>query len=86
METPPPTPTPKTISRQSVCNQRYRNKNRAKYNDYMREYQRKRVQDPVIREKLRVNQLKYYAKKKAKRLAEKHAEKSDDEEILLQPK
>mgnify|MGYP003112615400 CR=1 FL=1 len=86
METPPPPP-PKTIARQSVCNQRYRNKNREKYNDYMREYQRKRIQDPVIREKLRVNQLKYYAKKKAKKLAEKKlAEKPSDEEILLQPK
>jgi len=74
----------KTISKQGVFNQRYRNKHRAKYNDYMREYQRKRSQDPVIREKNRVNQLKYYAKKKAKKLAEK--EKSDDEEILLQPK
>ena len=52
----------------------------------MREYQRKRSQDPVIREKNRVNQLKYYARKKEKRLAEKLAEKSDDEEILLQPK
>ena len=76
----------KTISKQGVFNQRYRNKNRAKYNDYMREYQRKRSQDPVIREKNRVNQLKYYARKKEKRLAEKLAEKSDDEEILLQPK
>jgi len=76
----------KTISKQGVFNQRYRNKHRAKYNDYMREYQRKRSQDPVIREKNRVNQLKYYARKKEKRLAEKLAEKSDDEEILLQPK
>lgn len=74
----------KTISKQGVFNQRYRNKHRAKYNDYMREYQRKRSQDPVIREKNRVNQLKYYARKKEKKLAEK--EKSDDEEILLQPK
>ena len=76
----------KTISKQGVFNQRYRNKHRAKYNDYMREYQRKRSQDPVIREKNRVNQLKYYARKKEKKLAEKLAEKSDDEEILLQPK
>ena len=79
------TPTP-TISRQAVFNQRYRNKNRAKYNDYMKKYQKKRSQDPVIREKNRVYQLKYYAKKKAKKLAEKLSEKSDDEEILLQPK
>ena len=82
METPTPTP---TISKQGIANQRYRNKNRAKYNDYMREYQRKRSQDPVIREKNRVDQLKYYAKKKAKKLAEKLAEKSDDEEIVLKP-
>ena len=84
METPTPTPTPTpTISRQAVFNQRYRNKNRAKYNDYMRELQRKRRQDPVIKEKLRVYQLKYYANQKAKKLAEKS--KSDDEEIVLQP-
>ena len=78
------TPT-QTISKQGIFNQRYRNKHRAKYNEYMREYQRKRSQDPVIREKNRVDQLKYYAKKKAKKLAEKLAEKSDDEEIVLKP-
>ncbi len=81
METPPPSPTPKTIARQSVFNQRYRNKNRAKYNDYMREYQRKRVQDPVIKEKLRVNQLKYYAMKKAKILAEKEKKLSENHSV-----
>ena len=51
----------------------------------MKKYQKKRSQDPVIREKNRVDQLKYYAKKKAKKLAEKLAEKSDDEEIVLKP-
>tara|TARA_R110000822_G_scaffold81622_2_gene193670 strand:- start:743 stop:979 length:237 start_codon:yes stop_codon:yes gene_type:complete len=76
------TPTP-TISKQGIANQRYRNKHRAKYNDYMKAYMKKRREDPVIREKLRVDQLKYYAKKRAKKLAEKLA---DNEEILLQPK
>jgi hypothetical protein len=58
-----------TISKQGVANQRYRNKNRAKYNDYMKAYMKKRREDPEIREKLRVKQLKYYAKKKAEKEA-----------------
>ena len=50
------TPTP-TISKQGIANQRYRNKNRAKYNDYMREYQKNRYKnDPVAKERLRTQQ------------------------------
>ena len=82
------TPTP-TISKQGVANQKYRNKNRAKYNDYMKEYQRKRAKDPEIAARNKAKYLEYYARKKAKRLAEKLAESAtsnDDEEILLQPK
>ena len=60
-----------TISKQAIANQRYRNKNRAKYNDYMKAYMKKRREDPEIREKLRVKQLKNYAKQKAKKEAEK---------------
>ena len=75
------TPTP-TISKQGIANQRYRNKNRAKYNDYMREYQRNRYKnDPVAKERLRTQQRKYVARKRTEKLAEK----SDDEEIVLKP-
>ena len=77
----------KTISKQGVANQKYRNKNREKYNKYMRDYTNKRYQNPEIRAKLRKRQSEYYARKKAKKLAEKFAEKSesDDEEIVLKP-
>ena len=79
METPTPTP---TISKQGIANQRYRNKNRAKYNDYMREYQKNRYKnDPVAKERLRTQQRKYVARKRTEKLAEK----SDDEEIVLKP-
>lgn len=71
METPPPSPTPKTILRQSVFNQRYRNKNRAKYNDYMREYQRKRAKDPEIAARNKAKYLENYAKKKSKKISRK---------------
>tara|TARA_R110000751_G_scaffold92487_1_gene181012 strand:+ start:232 stop:468 length:237 start_codon:yes stop_codon:yes gene_type:complete len=75
------TPTP-TISKQGIANQRYRNKNRAKYNDYMREYQKNRYKnDPVAKERLRTQQRKYVARKRTEKLAEK----SDDEEIVLKP-
>ena len=55
--------------RQSVFNETYRNKNREKYNTYMKEYQRKRRNDPVVKDKIRQYQYKYYEKKKAQKLA-----------------
>lgn len=88
METQTQTPTvKKTISKQGVANQKYRNNNREKYNKYMRGYQNKRYQNPEIKAKLQKRQLEYYARKKAEKLAQKLAEKSesDDEEILLKP-
>jgi len=88
METQTQTPTvKKTISKQGVANQKYRNNNREKYNKYMRGYQNKRYQNPEIKAKLQKRQLEYYARKKAEKLAQKLVEKSesDDEEILLKP-
>ena len=55
--------------RQSVFNETYRNKHREKYNTYMKEYQRKRRQDPVVKAKIRQYQYRYYEKKKAQKLA-----------------
>jgi len=67
-----PTPTPPMLPsrpRQSVFNETYRNKHREKYNAYMKEYQRIRRNDPVVKAKIRGYQYKYYEKKKAQKLA-----------------
>lgn len=70
---------------QMEANKRYRAKNRESYNTYMKEYQKNRyINNPEAKERLRTQQRKYVARKRAEKLAKKSAEET--EEIVLQPK
>jgi len=71
--------------KQKLANKKYRSKNKEVYNAYMKKYQKDRyVNDPVAKERLRTQQRKYVARKRAEKLAAKSAEET--EEIVLQPK
>jgi len=75
--------------KQKLANKKYRSKNKEVYNAYMKKYQKDRyVNDPVAKERLRTQQRKYVARKRAEKLEAKSTEKSaeETEEIVLQPK
>jgi len=62
---------------QMEANKRYRAKNRESYNAYMKEYQKNRYKnDPEAKERLRTQQRKYVARKRAEKLEAKSTEKS----------
>jgi len=70
---------------QMEANKRYRAKNRESYNTYMKEYQKNRYNNnPEAKERLRTQQRKYVARKRAEKLEAENAEET--EEIVLQPK
>lgn len=56
-------------AKQVIANQKYRNKNREKYNTYQKEYLRRRyAEDPEFKKNLKASQRKYYEKRKAQKL------------------
>tara|TARA_B100000780_G_scaffold172643_1_gene120904 strand:- start:214 stop:417 length:204 start_codon:yes stop_codon:yes gene_type:complete len=56
-------------AKQVIANQKYRNKNREKYNEYQRNYLKKKYQeDPEFKRRLKASQTKYYEKRKAQKL------------------
>ncbi len=70
--------------KQMEANKRYRAKNKEAYNAYMKKYQKNRYKnDPVAKERLRTNQRKYVARKRAEKL---EAKNEVEEIIVLQPK
>ena len=71
--------------KQKLANKRYRAKNKEAYNEYMKKYQKDRyVNNPVAKERLRTQQRKYVARKRAEKLEAK--KKNEVEEIIvLQP-
>tara|TARA_B100000780_G_scaffold274343_1_gene239223 strand:+ start:128 stop:337 length:210 start_codon:yes stop_codon:yes gene_type:complete len=59
----------KTAPCQVKANQKYRDANRARYNEYQRNYLKKKYdEDPEYREKIRTKQLAYCKRKRAEKL------------------
>tara|TARA_R110000851_G_scaffold119681_2_gene247538 strand:- start:278 stop:601 length:324 start_codon:yes stop_codon:yes gene_type:complete len=69
--------------KQKLANKRYRAKNKEAYNEYMKKYQKDRyVNNPAAKERLRTQQRKYVARKRAEKL---EAKNEVEEIIVLQP-